>query len=232
MDENTRTSTGRRSWKDVALVRDLLDRRGIVDGSDRALTDSIVVLGPTIIGSLLPFLEPVTNLLAALPNGIRIVSVVVPLLLLVMVIFIICAQHPTPRDPVGFSPAHGRIYSYRFTREMRQAAKWTVLPLVFLSAYQVYAAAPNAAFLRSRMAGYICTDSGAPITQGSLTAHDAFGGVSSNIPGQLDDVGYFVIELNPMSATPTELHFTGWSMRRSQDASKTRSIDLEQMRDK
>lgn len=198
-----------RSCKDFICVRDFLDRRGVVEGSDHALIDSITVLGPTILGSVLPFLGPITKLFASLPNGGRLAAVVVPLFLLVVSVSIICALSSTRRPSVGLSREYSCTSSYRFPSATRRAAKWMVLPLLLLSAYQIHAAGPNAVFFRTRIAGYVCSVSGNPITQGTLTAYDSFGGMSSYIPGQLDDIGYFVVELDPMSAAPKELHITG-----------------------
>ena len=209
MDENIRALANSRSWKDFIFVRDLLDRRGVVERSDHALIDSITVLGPTILGSVLPLLGPITKLSAGLPNGSRLVAVVVPLLLLAVSISVVCALSSTPRPPVGFSREDSCTPSYRFASATRRAAKWMMLPLMLLSAHQIHAAGPNAVFLRTRIAGYVCSDSGTPITQGALTAYDSFGGASSQIPGRLDDMGYFVVELDPMSAAPKELHITG-----------------------
>ena len=157
-----------RSWKDFTFFRDLFDRRGVVDRSERAWIDSTTVLGPTILGSVLPLLSPITELLAGLPNGPRLAAVVVPVLLLATSISIICMLGPVPRSAAGFSREVGGPRSYRFTDATRRAAKWMLLPLMLVSVYQFHAAAPNVVFFRGRIAGYLCSDSGRPITQGSF----------------------------------------------------------------
>jgi hypothetical protein len=199
-------------------LSDFRDRRAQVVKSDNTWLD-VIATGSSAIIALLPLVSKISDLASQIPYLWILLNVGLPLLACAALLFVVASKQKMARQRdsiiVGFDPD---VFQYRFTQAKRQTAKFLLIPIVTVLAYELSQSLPNYLMGRTAIAGYVCSSEDGTPVQGSIQIVDANGEVVSRRTEALDRSGFFYAELRGWGFRPVaaRLLFTACSKERIQ----------------
>jgi hypothetical protein len=127
---------------------------------------------------------------------------------------LIACLHVTFARSGGRYSAHGRGLApstkraFRYGHSLRTFCSAGAVALTIVIGIQLWNAFPNVLTRQSYVVGFVCSTSGAPVTNGTVDVLSSLGTVVSSETQRLDDRGFFYSRLQRWALAPRHLRIT------------------------
>lgn len=191
-----------------SFISDLRDSSAGSWSSDNAATDVFKIAVPSVLAATTSINEFIR--LIALTIPVIVTRLVPSAIVIACCIVAICSKVPLQQD----SPAEtkslivGRppYWRYRFSSQVRHAAKWCLLILVTILVFNFANTLPNRIAGVKQVAGILCIgDSGSPAARAVVEVLDDYGQTVSQQPQVTDSRGLFNSRVLPWGQAPSVL---------------------------